>query len=136
MNDLCSDLINSANDSETPKLQEKIFVPCLFWADDLVLLSKTKDRLRKQLDILAKYSSDWKLKINIDKTKSLIFNNSGRLIKTEKVYYKGCMIEPTKHYKYLGILLESNGKFKSALDDLARKGMRASHSMYIQAFHI
>ena len=41
MNDLCSDLINSANDSETPKLQE-IFVPCLFWADDLVLLSKKK----------------------------------------------------------------------------------------------
>ena len=102
MTDLRSDLINSANDSETPKLQE-IFVLYLFWADDLVLLSKTKDGLQKQLDILAKYSSDWKLKVNIDKAKSLIFNKSGRLIKTEKVYYKGDMIEPTKHYKYLGI---------------------------------
>ena len=40
------------------------------------------------------------------------------------------MIEPTKHYKYLGILLESNGKFKSAMDDLAKKGMRAYHSIY------
>ena len=40
------------------------------------------------------------------------------------------MIEPTKHYKYLGILLDSNGKFKSAMDDLAKKGMRASHSIY------
>ena len=129
MNDLCSDLINSANDSETPKLQE-IFVPCLFWADDLVLLSKTKDGLQKQLDILTKYSADWKLKVNIDKTKSLNFNKSGRLIKTEKVYYKGDMIEPTKHYKYLGILLDSNRKFKSAMDDLAKKGMRASHSIY------
>ena len=39
------------------------------------------------------------------------------------------MIEPTKHYKYLGILLDSNGKFKSAMDDLAKKGMRASHSI-------
>ena len=105
-------------------------MPCLFWADDLVLLSKTKDGLQKQLDILAKYSSDWKFKVNIDKTKSLIFNKSGRLIKTEKVYYKGYMIEPTKHYKYQGILLDSNEKFKSAMDDLARKGMRASHSIY------
>ena len=129
MDDLCSDLINSANDSDTPKLQE-IIVPCLFWADDLVLLSKTKDGLQKQLDTLAKYPSDWKLKVNIDKTKSLIFNKSGRLIKTEKVYYKGDMIEPTKHYKYLGILLDSNRKFKSAMDDLAKKGMRASHSIY------
>ena len=129
MNDLSSDLINSANDSETHKLQE-IYLPCLFWADDLVLLSKTKDGLQKQPDILAKYSSDWKLKVNIDKTKSLIFNKSGRLIKTEKVCYKGYMIEPTKHYKYLGILSDSNGKFKSAMDDLAKKGMRASHSIY------
>ena len=129
MNDRCYDLINSANDYETPKLQE-IFVPCLFWADDLVLLSKTKDGLQKKLDILAKYSADWKLKVNIDKTKSLIFNKSGRLIKTDKVYYKGDMIEPTKHYKYLGILLDSNGKFKSAMDDLAKKGMRASHRIY------
>ena len=51
-------------------------------------------------------------------------------IKTEKVYYKGYMVEPTKHYKYLGILSDSNGKFKSAMDDLAKKGMRASHSIY------
>ena len=94
MNDPCSDLIISADDSETPKLQ-KIFVPCPFWANDLVLLSKTKDRLQKQLDILAKYSSDWKLKVNSDKTKSLIFNKSGRLLKTEKVDYNKDMIEPT-----------------------------------------
>ena len=129
MKDPCSDLINSANDSETPKLQE-IFVPCLFWADDLVLLSKTKDGVQKQLDILAKYSHDWKIKVNTDKIKSLIFNKSGRLIKTEKVYYKGDMIEPTKHYKYLGILLDSNVKFKSAIYDLARKEIRASNSIY------
>ena len=105
-------------------------MPCLVWADDLVLLSITKDGLQKQLDIPAKYSSDWKLKVNTDKTKSLIFNKSCRLIKTEKVYYKGDMIEPTKHYEYLGILLDSNGKFKSAMDDLAKIGMRASHSIY------
>ena len=129
MNDLCSDLINSANDSETPKLRE-IFVSCLFWADDLLLLSKVKDGLQKQLDIPAKYSSDFKLKVNIDKTKSRSFNKSGRLLKTEKFYYKGDMIEPTKHYKYLGILLDSNGKFNSAMDDVAKKGMTAPHSIY------
>ena len=129
MNDLCSDLINSANNSETPKMQE-IFVLCLFSADDLVLVSKTKDGLQKLLYIPTKYSSDSKLKDNIDKTKSLIFNKSGRSIKTEKIYYKGDTIEPTKHYKYLGILFDSNGKFKSAMDALAKKEMRASHIIY------
>ena len=70
-------LTECAKDSENPKLQ-KIFVPCLFWADDQVLLSKTKDG-QEQPNILAKYSSDWKLKDNINKTKSLIFNKSGTL---------------------------------------------------------
>ena len=41
------------------------------------------------------------------------------------------MIETTKHYKYLSILLDSNGKFKSAMDDLAKKGMRASHTSFL-----
>ena len=41
-----------------------------------------------------KYSSDSKLKINIDKTNSLIFNKSGRLIKTETVHCEVYMIEP------------------------------------------
>ena len=40
------------------------------------------------------------------------------------------MIEPTKHYKYLGILLDSSGKLKSAMDDLAKQGMIAYHSIY------
>ena len=107
MNDICSDLINCAKNSETSKLQ-KIFVPCLFWADDLVLLYKTKDG-QEQLDILAKYSSDWKLKDNIDKTKSLIFNKSGTREtgnKTKKRYYKGYVIEPTINTRISGNLIK------------------------------
>ena len=41
------------------------------------------------------------------------------------------MIEPTERYKYLEILSDSNGKFKSAMDDLAKKGRRVSHSIYM-----
>ena len=42
-------------------------MPCLFWADDLVPISKTKERLQELLNILDKYSADWKVKVNIEK---------------------------------------------------------------------
>ena len=93
-------------------------------------MSKTKKGLQEQLDILGGYSDNWKLKVNIEKTKVIIFNKRGRLIKDENISYKGSLIESVKYYKYLGLLLDSNGKFNSTINDLAEKGLRASHSIY------
>ena len=43
MNDLCSDLLNS-NNIDTPKISD-LAVPCLFSADDPVLISESKEGL-------------------------------------------------------------------------------------------
>ena len=50
----------------------------LMYAGDLVLMSASKEGLQKCLDDLNIYCKKWKLKINTDKTKILIFNKSGR----------------------------------------------------------
>ena len=68
MNDLCTELMKSSDNSNLIQLGDCI-VPCLFWADDLVLISKTKEGLQELLNILDKYSADWKMKMNIEKTK-------------------------------------------------------------------
>ena len=48
-------------------------VNCLFYADDLILISRSAAGLQKQLNILYDYSEKWLLKINLKKTKTLIF---------------------------------------------------------------
>ena len=45
---------------------------CLVYADDLVLLSVSKEGLQPCLDSLQMYCDRWKLKINVDKTKVII----------------------------------------------------------------
>ena len=50
------------------------------YADDLVLLSLTKEGLQNCLDRLQNYCTKNSLIINIDKTKTMIFNYSGKLI--------------------------------------------------------
>ena len=52
MNELFSDLIQMEQDAPTVK---DIKIPCLFWADDLVLISTTKDGLQNQLNVVNDY---------------------------------------------------------------------------------
>ncbi len=55
---------------------------CLMFADDLVLLSKSASGLQTCLDNLNSYCNQWGLKVNLNKTKVVIFNKTGRLLKT------------------------------------------------------
>ena len=56
------------------------FVNCLMFADDLVIMSETPTGLQSALSKLQKYTEDWNLTININKTKVIIFNKGGHKI--------------------------------------------------------
>jgi hypothetical protein len=64
--------------SDPPQIGN-VSVPCLFYADDLVLLSTTADGLQNALNTLELFCNRWRLSINIAKTKVIIFNKSGRI---------------------------------------------------------
>ena len=54
----------------------------MMFADDLVLLSTTTEGLPECcLDKLLAYTRRWNLKVNINKTKMIIFNKGGHIIK-------------------------------------------------------
>ena len=49
----------------------KLFV--ILYADDTGILSESKDGLQKALDIFESYCEIWKLQVNVNKTKVMIF---------------------------------------------------------------
>ena len=53
---------------------------CLLWADDLLMLSRSEKGLQSMLNKLHIFSENNGLKANMDKTKVMIFNKSGRHI--------------------------------------------------------
>ena len=129
MNDLCTNIMENEKDTDSPNIKD-IKVPCLFWADDLILISKSKEGLQEHLNILADYCEEWKLSVNIDKTEIIIFNKGGRLLKKEVFSCKDKVIEIVKQHRYLGILLDATGKLNTAMTDLDKKAMRATHTIY------
>ena len=107
-----------------------IKIPCLFWADDLALISTTKEGLQNQLNVFNEYCSDWKLTLNTEKTKAIIFNKTGATLKKHQINYGGELIKTVKYFSYLGITLDSNGKFHTAINELSKKAAKAAGKLY------
>jgi hypothetical protein len=99
-------------------------ISCLLYADDVVLLSKSKDGLQNCLNSLHKYCNSWGLSVNKKKTKIIVFNKAGRLLNL-KFQLGDEVLENVRSYKYLGILFTSSGTFSYAKTELYKKGLKA-----------
>ena len=66
----------------------KIFL--LLYADDIVIFANTPEEFKNGLDILYNYCLKWKLTININKTKVMIF--------VKGVYYLEILHLPTMKF--------------------------------------
>lgn len=87
-------------------------------------MSETADGLQKCIDKLYNYCDKWGLQINIKKTKSVVFNKTGKLY--EKIFnVNNVPIERARGYKYLGIYVSASGRFTEAKEDLYKRGLKA-----------
>ena len=64
----------------------------LLYADDTVLFSNSKDDLQQTLDVFERYCDDWKLSVNVAKSKVLIFTAS-RYAENTRFYFKQSELE-------------------------------------------
>jgi hypothetical protein len=87
-------------------------------------MSETADGLQMCIDKLYNYCTKWGLQINMKKTKSVVFNNTGKL--HGKIFnVNNVHIERAKGYKYLGVYLSSSGSSAEAKEDLYKRGLKA-----------
>ena len=104
----------------------KIFF--LLYADDTVVFSDNPNDLQRSLDTFKDYCNDWKLLVNVNKTKVLIISQ-GRPRGKLHFYYDGMELEIVKEYKYLGIYISHSGTFQTAKKYLAEQANKALFSM-------
>ena len=96
----------------------------IFWADNIVLLCENGDELNNMIKLIAEYCKRNKLTINCKKTKCLIFNKTGRLIR-ENVHLNGTVLENVRQYKYLGFIFTPSGEILTGLQDLRDRAFKA-----------
>ena len=96
----------------------------LMYADDVVLISKSESGLQNCINAINKFSEDWKMEINLDKTKVIIFNKKGHLIQ-RKFWLNKDTVKCTDSYTYLGLNFKNTGNLKNTMKDLHKKGLKA-----------
>ena len=126
ISDIDSHLSSNRADSIT---LTNLKVQLLLFADDLVLLADSIQGLQDSLDKLSEYCQTWKLKINIDNTKGVVFYKN-RSYCHAPFLFNNVEMEFGTTYKYLGIVLASNGSFKPAITTLANKVTKALFSLF------
>ena len=126
------------NNKCKPVKLNKTSLNCLMYADDIVVLSETSDGLQKALKLIDQFCCRWRLKINTDKSKVMIFNN-----RKEKMsaFLNNTLLEQANKYCYLGVILTPTGSFLQTLEYLHDKATRAYFSIHsslkrIQCFSV
>ena len=123
INDLPGEIESVTNENEL-KLSNTSISSLLF-ADDLSILSLSKEDLQNKLDTLQSYCTKWGLKVNLQKTKIMIFNKSGATIKKHKFRLLDTDIESVASYTYLGFIFIPSGKMHFGVQNLVNKAKKA-----------
>lgn len=113
----------------------KLFI--LLYADDTVIFADTEEELQNSLRVFESYCTSWKLKVNTNKTKIVIFCNRRCQCNFHFTLFND-NVEKCDSYTYLGLLFNFNGRFCKARDKLINQAQKAMYALYhkIRNLHI
>ena len=104
----------------------KLFL--ILFADDQVLFATSPETLQSLLTDLKNYCRLWGLKINISKTKAIIFEKGRRTHYDFYIY--NTVIELVGSFKYLGITLLKNGNWYRTQKYIAQHASFALYNLF------
>ena len=89
-----------------------------------MILANSADDLQFQLNRLSTFARSKRLTVNTEKTKVLVFLSADTTT-LPTFTYNGTPLELVTEFKYLGILLNKNGKMDAATTQMSRTFMGA-----------
>ena len=99
------------------------------YADDLVIVSSSENGLQTGLDKLLHFSKMKHLTVSIDKSKTMIFNKTGKLIR--RFFTIGDeKLEPVRTFCYLGYEINAGGTNNTTINYLCDKASKAMQMLF------
>ena len=122
--------LKSMTDSVLSQLNTFLYIFCLLYADDTLILAESAEELQKALDGLNDYCNKWSLKVNLDKTNIIIFSKRKGKDKQAEVFKFGeNNVDVVDDYVYLGTKFNFNGKFFKAKTKQVTQAKKASFNL-------
>ena len=129
LNDLATDI----KDIDAGILVGGICLSILLYADDIVLMAPTAEKLQSMLNVLEQWCRKWGMAINTNKTQILHVRNRQRPRSDFKFNCLGSEIKYTESYKYLGYTINEhlhNENNMVTLTSAASRSFGRVHSIF------
>jgi exonuclease III len=91
--------------------EERIEV--LLYADDMVLLAEDEAGLNRMMEKVKEYCNEWKLEVNVGKTKAMVVSKDGLAVST--VEYGQEVLECVTEFTYLGTIFSADGRWEKEI---------------------
>ena len=125
MDELPKELVK---DNCSPVILNKNPIPCLLYADDIVLMSETPEGLQEEINKTKCYGEKHGLEMNTNKTKTMFINKKSKMSKID-FKLNSLNLEEVKEYKYLGLLISSSGSINNLRSNLYNVATKAMYKM-------
>ena len=121
-----SDLPEMLNIASTTEVMlRKRPTNCLLYADELVIFARSAKGLQRILNKLGSFCEKEDLNVNLDKTKLMIFHNSGKSLNNYSFRYGMNKLENAKSYWYLGLTLCPYENLTLARQELKKASLKS-----------
>ncbi len=103
-----------------------IIISILAFADDLVIISESEEKLQSMIKWVEIWCKKWRVKVNTDKTKVVHFRSNRKRCTEFNFTFDNSPLNVVNKYKYLCIILEEHLNFNltdSVLPNAARQGL-------------
>ena len=102
-------------------------IPLLLYADDLILMSTSKEGLQRQIDAMAAFCAGRQLEVNLTKTKVVVFES--RRSDCAPFVYQDKEVDRVEEYRYLGFVFHATRNMAYGAGFLAAAAKKAMHAM-------
>jgi len=106
----------------------------VLYADDTLIISDDAIDFQNMLSTFHEYCKEWKLHVNISKSKIVIFGS--RNVSNLNFHIGEQSIEIVDRYKYLGVIFTSNGSFAATRKHLVEQAKKAMHILYTKIYNL
>ena len=101
----------------------------LLFADDIVLFGRTENELQRKINALFEYFTQNSLKVNLSKTKVVVFRKGSKLASGTKFKWGNEKVDIVNSYTYLGVTFHYSGSFSMACDTFIQKATKAMNGL-------
>lgn len=113
---------------DMPEIDNLIKILVLLYADDTVIVAESPEQLQNAINALDAYCQQWKLQVNVNKTKVIIFSKR-KLRQNQTFTLNGTVLEVVENFKYLGLIFQRNGTFKEHRKYICNQARKAMYGV-------